>query len=221
MEKDAYTVLKDICNRACHERHACANGYKQMLASGNVSQMMATWRSNWEDIVESKYADIIRTELPRIYPDLKEEMNKAGIYLNECPENAKNFVRVIITDSDEPIKVHGDAQVYVLGEAKVIAFGHAQVYNDKIAGAHVMLYGYSFGKIMAGTASAYDRSTLQCDCKASLNGSVSCDAFGGTVRAAAFRHINAYRDTVVYSNGDKGIVLSGTAQLKSLDEYEQ
>ena len=47
MEKDAFQTLKETCNRACHERHACAKGYKQMLASGNVSQMMATWRDNW------------------------------------------------------------------------------------------------------------------------------------------------------------------------------
>lgn len=221
METNAYDRLKDICNRACHERHACANGYKQMLASDNVSQMMATWRDNWEDIVESKYADIIRTELPRIYPDIREEMNKAGIYLNECPDMAKNFVRVIVTDTDEPVKIHGDAEAYILGEAKVIAFNHAQVYNDKIAGAHVMLYGYSFGKIMAGEASAYDRSKLQCDCKAVLNGSVDCDAFGGTVRAQAYRHINAYRDTIVYSQTDKGVTLSGMAQLKPIDDYEQ
>lgn len=221
MEKEeAYKILKKTCHRACHERHACANGYKQMLASENVSQMMATWRENWEDVVDSKYADIIRTELPKQYLALKEEMNRAGIYLNECPDNAKQFVRVLVTDTDEPVKIYGDAQAYVLGEAKIIAFNHAQVYNNRFP-AHVMLYGYAFGKVMAGTASAYDRSTLQCDCEAFVHDSATCDAFGGTVRAQSYRHINAYRDTVVYAQTDKGITLSGSAQLKPLNDHEQ
>lgn len=220
MTQDAYQILKDTCNRACHERHACVNGYKQMLESDNVSQMMATWRDNWEDIVESKYADIIRTELPKQYSALKEEMNKAGIYLNECPDFAKIFVRVIVTDTEEPVKIHGDAQAYVLGDAKVIALNHSQVYNKKATGAHVILYDYAFGKVMTGKASAYDRSTIQCDCDAILQGSVLCDAFGGKVRASVFRRINAYRDTIVYSDTDKGITLSGTSQIKPLNEYE-
>ena len=216
MEKTAYDILKDTCNRACHERNACAKGYRQMLQSDNVSQMMATWRDNWEDVVESKFSDIIREELPKQYPALKEEMNRAGIYLNECPDNAKSFVYVIVTDSDEPIKIHGDAQAYILGDAKVIAFNHSQVYNNKRQGAHVKLYGYSYGKIMAGSVSAYDRTKLQCDCAAFLNGAVECDAFGGTVKATSFRHINAYRDTVVYSDTDKQINLNGTSHIEPL-----
>lgn len=220
MEENVYQIFKDVCNKACHDRHACAKGYKQMLASENVSQMMATWRDNWEDVVESKFVDAIRADLPRLYPGLKEEMNKAGIYLNECPDNAKNFVRVIITDCDEPIKIHGDAQAYILGAAKVLAFNHTQVYNNHY-NADVMLYDHTYGKIMAGTARAYDHSRLQCCCKAYLNGSVQCDAFGGTVRAQAYLHINAYRDTAVYAAADKGISLSGTSQLKPIEQHEQ
>lgn len=221
MTQDAYQILKDTCARACHERHACADGYRQMLASENVSQMMATWRANWEDVTESKYADIIRTELPKQYPALREEMNKAGIYLNECPDIAKNFVRVIITDTEEPVKIHGDAQAYVLGDAKVIAFNHSQVYNNKASGAHVMLYGYAYGKVMAGRVTAYDRSRLQCCCDAKLEGAVECDAFGGTVWAQSFRRVSAFRDTIVYSDTDKRITLSGTAHIEPLNHYKQ
>lgn len=216
MEENAFDTFKQICTQACHDRHACAEGYKQMLASENVSQMMATWRDNWEDVVESKYVDVIRGELPRLYPGLKDGMNKAGIYLNECPDNAKNFVRVIITDCDEPIKIHGDAQAYILGDAKVIAFNHSQVYNNKHQGAHVMLYDYSYGKIIAGSVSAYDRTKLKCDCTAFLNGAVECDTFGGTVKATSFRHINVYRDTVVYSDTGKQINLNGTSHIEPL-----
>lgn len=221
MTQDAFLLLKETCNTACHERHACAKGFKQMLAVKNVSQMMATWRDNWEDVTESKFADIIRIELPRQYPGLKKEMNAAGIYMNECPEGSKSFVKVIVTDTDQPVRVYGEAQAYVLGEAKVMAFGHSQIYSTKCGKAHVELYDYAFGRVMTGTASAYDRSTLQCCCTAHVNGSVRCDAYGGTVRAPFYLRINAYRDTVVYSNGTKGIILEGSSQLKPLNDYEQ
>lgn len=129
MTSTPFDILKQTCHDACHERHACAEGYRQMLASENVSQMMATWRNNWEDIVKSKYADIIRTELPKQYPAIKADMNAAGIYHNECPDNARQFVKVIITDTDNPIHIYGDASAYILGNAKVIAHDHAQVYH--------------------------------------------------------------------------------------------
>lgn len=221
METEAYKILKDTCNQACHRRHACVNGYRQMLASENVSQMMATWRDNWEDIVESKYADIIRTELPKQYPALKEDMNKAGIYLNECPKSAPKFVFVIVTDTDEDVKIYGNAQAYILGNAKVHVFDHAQVYNYKNCDARVNLYDYSYGKIMAGHVLACNRSQLQCDCDAFLQGSVECNAFGGQVWAASYRCINAFRNTVVFSNTAKNINLQGTAHIEPLINIEK
>ncbi len=221
MSDNTFQLLKETCNAACHERHACADGFKQMLEAENVSQMMAAWRANWEDVVTSKYADIIRNELPKQYSALKAEMNDAGIYMNECPEGAKNFVRVIVTDTEDLVRIYGEAKAYVLGEAKVIAFDHSQVYNSKCADAHVMLYDYAFGNITVGNVSAYNRSSLHCCCNAFIAGSVHCDAFGGIVVASFYCHINAYRDTVVYSDGNKGIILNGDSQLKPLKDYEQ
>ena len=87
--------LKDICTTACHDRHACVEGYRAMLATENISQLMAVWRANWEDIVESKFADIANDRLPALYPTLRKEMNAAGIYFNECPKTAPEYVLVI------------------------------------------------------------------------------------------------------------------------------
>lgn len=148
MTQTPFDILKQTCHDACHERHACTEGYKQMLASENVSQMMATWRDNWEDVVQSKYADIIRTELPKQYPNIKTEMNVAGVYLNECPENARQFVKVIITDTENPIHIYGDAKAYIVGNAKVIAHNHAQVYNYR-AKAEVTLLDHSYGSLLS------------------------------------------------------------------------
>ena len=145
MPQSSFDILKQTCHDACRERHACTSGYRQMLASENVSQMMATWRANWEDIVTSKYADIIRTELPKQYPALRTEMNAAGIYFNECPLNAPIYVRVLIASPTSPVHIYGDARAYILSpvpssevvprsqsvcaSTTVIAHDHAQVYH--------------------------------------------------------------------------------------------
>lgn len=216
MPIDHFHILKDTCNDACHERHACAKGYRQMLASENVSQMMATWRDNWEDVVNSKFGDIIRDKLPEQYPNIKGEMNLAGIYLNECPENALQNVKVLISDTNTEVHVYGRAQAYILAPATVIAHNHAQIYNLR-HDADITLLDYSYGDIQAGKVKAQGRSSLNCSCDATIDGSVRCNASGGTVHAISYRSINAYRDTIIYSKTNKNINLSGTSRI----EYEQ
>ena len=103
-----YAQLKQVCQQACHERHACSEGYVAMLNSDNVSQMMATWRKYWDDVVRSKYVEVIRREFPALYASLRQEINEAGIWLNECPDNAKEFVRVIVTDCQQPVHIYGE-----------------------------------------------------------------------------------------------------------------
>ena len=151
--------LKEICTTACHTRHACAEGYRAMLATENISQLMAVWRANWEDIVESKYADIINDRLPSLYPTLRAEMNAAGIYVNECPKVAPEFVRVLVTDTDSEVHIYDYAHAYVLGQAKVTAHGHSQVYNFK-QDADITLTDRSYGYIAAGKVTRLGFSTL-------------------------------------------------------------
>lgn len=189
-----FMVLKSTCERACHERHACAKGYKQMLATTTVSQMMAVWRANWEDIVDSKFADILSAELPSLYPSLREEMNASGIFLNECPDDADRAVRVLVTATDTPIRISGSAQAYILGVAHVVAHDHAQVYNTKYD-AVVTLYDYSYGNIQSGKVYAYDHSSLNCSCDAILDGAVSCHAQGGTITAKRYRSLTYPADS--------------------------
>ena len=151
--------LKEICTKACHDRHACAEGYRAMLATENISQLMAVWRANWEDIVKSKYADIINDLLPSLYPTLRAEMNAAGIYVNECPKMAPEFVLVLVTDTDSEVHVYDYARAYVLGQAKVTAHGHSQVYNYK-QDADITLTDRSYGYIAAGKVMRLGFSTL-------------------------------------------------------------
>lgn len=184
-----------------------------MLAAENVSQLMAVWRNNWEDLVESKYADIINEQLPAIYPSLKEEMNAAGIYANECPKTAPEYVLVIVTDCDILVDVYDYAKCYLIGSASVQAWGHSQVYSEKKDKTFVSLNDYAYGHISKGFVWASDHSRLWTSAEALLYGSVKCEAHGGKISAQSYLKIDAYGDTKVFSNTDRNITLYGNAKI--------
>ena len=208
-----FEILKTTCTKACHERHACAEGYRAMLAAENVSQMMAVWRANWEDIVESKFADIINDRLPAVYPTLRAEMNAAGIYVNECPKMAPEYVRVLVTDCDYIVDIYDYARCYVLGEATVRAWGHSQVYSDRCDESIIVLYDHAYGHVGKGWVQARNFSQLWTSADAVLNGSVMCEAHGGTVNALSYRKLEAYGDTKVYATSERNITLYGNAKF--------
>lgn len=208
-----FNDLKAVCNVACHDRRACAEGYRAMLAAENVSQLMAVWRDNWEDLVESKYADIINEQLPAFYPTLKAEMNAAGIYVNECPQTAPEFILVIVTDCDIIVDVKDYAKCYVLGKAYVRAWNHSQVYSKKHDGCIIQLYDYSYGYISRGWVEANGHARLWTSVNASLKGSVTCEAHGGEIQANSYLKIEAYDGTKVFSKTDRNITLNGNAHI--------
>ena len=212
-----YAQLKQVCQQACHERHACSEGYVAMLNADNVSQMMATWRKYWDDVVKSKYVEVIRREFPALYASLRHEINEAGIYLNECPENAKEFVRVIVTDCRQPVHIYGDARAYVLGEADVVAHDYAMVYNEQFD-ASVSLRDYSLGTVKAGCVDAHDWSVVKGSCRTTLYDQAICVAYGGTVKALGYKSITANIDTKVYSFSQRNINLHDNAVLYPLTD---
>lgn len=210
-----FDQLKDICTTACHTRHACAEGYLAMLAAENVSQLMAVWRENWEDLVESKYADIINDQLPALYLDstLKSEMNAAGIYVNECPQTAPEFVFVIVTDYDFIVDINDYARCYVLDKATVRAWDHSQVYSDRCEQALIEIHDHAYGHVSKGWVQADTASRLWTTADAVLKGSVTCEAHGGTVKALSYRKLEAYGDTKVYATSERNITLFGNAHI--------
>lgn len=215
MEDTAFKNLKHLCTEACHARRACTEGLKKMVASENVSQMMGTWRRYWYDLTNSIYVDEIRRQLPSIYPTLKADMNKVGIYLNECPPDAPQYVRVIVTDGAEPLHIFGEARCYVLGEATVIAHDHSHVYNNSF-NARVVLHDHAYGKIMAGKVSVYGRASVQGNCDMSLYDCAQCNAFGGTVYGYGYLRINAYGDVQVHAISRLFVNLHGEATYTKL-----
>lgn len=208
-----FELLKTACHAACRQTPACAPSYRAMLKTENISQMMAVWREYWEDIAGGKYADIINDRLPAAYPTLRKEMNAAGIYVNECPKMAPEFVRVLVTDTDSVVQVYDYAKCYVLGAANVWAWGHSQVYSEKSDDAYIILKQHTYGHISKGHVMAYDSSRLWSSVRVWVHDNVTCEAHGGEVHASGYRKIEASGDTKVYSHSIRNITLHGNARI--------
>lgn len=208
-----FELLKTACHAACRQTPACAPSYRAMLKTENISQMMAVWREYWEDISGGKYADIINDRLPAAYPTLRKEMNAAGIYVNECPKVAPEFVRVLVTDYDYLVEIHDYAKCYILGNAVVRAWDHSQVYSDRCDEATIELYDHAYGHVGKGWVKASNAAQLWTAADAVLYGSVTCEAHGGTVKAYSYRKLEAYGDTKVYSKSERNITLYGNAKF--------
>ena len=208
-----FETLKAACHAACRQIPACAPSYRAMLKTENISQMMAVWREYWEDIAGGKYADIINDRLPAAYHTLRKEMNAAGIYVNECPKMAPEFVRVIVTDTNSVVQVFDYAKCYVLGAANVWAWGHSQVYSEKSDDAYIILKQHTYGHISKGHVLAYDSSRLWSSVRVWVHDNVTCEAHGGEVHASGYHKIEASGDTKVYSPSIRNITLHGNARI--------
>lgn len=210
-----FEELKAICQEACYERQACRKGYRQLMEAHTIEGIMAAWRDNWNDLVNSKFADIVAQRLPAIYPSIKQHMNLAGIYYNECPETANNTVRVLIGETSEPVRIYGMAHANVLGAAHVYAYGHSQVINHRADGAVVSTFDYAYASVTAGRLKAYDRSNVDTCCPdAELHGHVTCLARGGVVKAYTFVRVNVVgADTTLYASRSTGIESDGKAKI--------
>lgn len=205
-------ALKQTCSDVCHERHACTEGYKAIMAAKDSSEIAAVWRNYMEELVSDKYANAICEELPHHYAELKDGFNRAGVYFNECPsDNVASWV--LVGNSDEPVHVYGSAKVYVLGKAHVIAHGRATVSCDQPNGT-VELCDHSTGRVNAGYAIARDHSTLyttaDCEC---YNAS---EVFVTSAKLVDHGHlvIRAYGTAEVESFTSRYIELNGDSKLK-------
>ena len=214
-----FDMLKTACHAACRQTPACAPSYRAMLKTENISQMMAVWREYWEDISGGKYADIINDRLPAAYPTLRKEMNAAGIYVNECPKMAPEYVRVLVTNY-HIVEIYDYARCYVLGEAAVRAWGHSQVYSDRCDKALIELHDHAYGHVGKGWVKAYNTTKLWTAADAVLWGGVICEAHGGTVKAHAYRKLVASGDTQVYANSERNITLYENATIHRLTKED-
>ena len=154
---ETFEELKEICRQACHERNACKDGFAAMLLAGNTAELMQVWRRWWQDVYESKYADIMTARIATASGRLRREMRQSDVYVNESSERGL----VIVCRPDHQILVGGTAKCYVFGTAaEITATDHAQVYVRE-SGVGLTLRGYATARVPAGDCAIYDRSLLK------------------------------------------------------------
>ena len=167
-----YEQFMEECKAACHERNACQAGYAELLRSENVGQILTTVVHNWNDVYRSKYADIVAKNVVRWYEGLKEDFNKAGIFVNE--EIRKGIA--VVSDTNQVLQFGGNAKVYVFGKAHIIARDTCQV-SCRCEDAEIELYDIASGTIERGKVWVYDWASVEshqeCHCYGHSNVLVS------------------------------------------------
>ncbi len=152
-----YEQFKEEWKQACKERHACAKGYQQLLASRSVADVLQTAVANWGDVYRSKFADFMAENIVRQFEGLRDEFHEAGFFVNE--DSDKGFC--IVCRPDRPLRFSGRARVYIFaGKAEVEARGMAQVYC-RSEDAEVRMYESTYGKIEAGKVWAYGAARVE------------------------------------------------------------
>lgn len=208
--------LKEICREAAHERNACKEGYVALMQTESVSDIMQVWKDNWEDVYESKYADIVVREIENIYDEMGDEIRAAGVYVNEDSDGGI----IIISNPKKKIHVRGTARAYVFTKADVTATDNAQVYN-RSSNAQVTLRGHSYGNMKTGTCTVKNFAEAKGKGTFVTYNAARLIAEGGIVVDNGHKHISAYGGTRVYSDNSRHIELNGQARQRPLIEYRQ
>lgn len=211
-----FEKLKEICRVAAHERSACEQGFKALMETQSFADIMRVWRDNWDDIYNSKYADIMAEKIVGVFAEASDLFHASEVYVNEPADKGL----LIVSHPQQPIVVEGRARAYLFTAAEVTARENAQVYcRDK--DAVVSLRDHAYGQFKDGTAHVYDFSEAKGvfrECH--TYNAAEVVANGGKVIDHGHRRIAAYVGTSVYSDTTRNIEIGGQARLYPLSEYK-
>lgn len=205
-------ALKEACHDACHERHACTHGYKELMDSKTVEEIATVLRRYWQELVSKQYADVICEEMPYHYEELKDGFNKAGVYFNECPQGVMQQAFVLIGNSDKPVHIYGNSSAYVLGKVHVIGHDQSRLYCDQSDGK-IELLDYAKGVLTAGYAIVRNRAQLDASADCECHNAATVLITAGTLTDHGHMQISAYKDAVVNSFTNRKIALYNNAKL--------
>lgn len=210
-----FDEFKQININACRKRHACTKGYADLLKADSVTAILRVWRTYWNDLYNVLYFDDIKENVNDAYESMKDDFQLAGIFVNE----PSNKAIVIANNCEEPLRVDGKCKVYIFGASRVIAKGNAGVYCHT-EGSIIELAGNSYASVSKGKVFARERSEAVTKCEAECYGAATITAFGGIVTDYGHRVIEAYADTIVYSNTNRRISLFDNAKILPLKKEE-
>ena len=213
--------LKEICRKACHERNACKPGFEALMQTNSVASILNVWKDNWQDVYESKFADIMANEIASVYADMRDDFNANNVFVNEPTDKGLLIVSVPSAATKlQPITVSGTAMCYIFGSGSVTAKDNAEVYCRDEEG-QVTLTDHSQGYFKAGQ--------IEIRNYAKANGSFTGHCYnaayivlrGGSLVDHGHLEISAWNDAVIYSNTHKKIDLHGNARLLPITKNVQ
>lgn len=212
-----FEQLKEICRVACHERNACKEGFEALMQTENIPQIMQVWKANWDDVFRSRYADIMVKKLTEVGPSMIAEFRKGGVFVNEDREDGY----VIISNPDRPVNVGGTARAYIFTAAEVVATENAQVYC-RTAGSKITLRGHAYCHCDSceTEVTVYNFAHADGQMRCTTHNAAEVMLQGGTLVDYGHRRIEAYGDTLVYSDATKGIALNDQSRQYSLSELK-
>ena len=214
---DNFEQLKEICRKACHERNACEPGFKALMNTETIPQIMQVWKDNWDDVFRSRYADIMVKKLTEVGPSMIAEFRKGGVYVNEDRDDGY----VIVSNPDRPISVGGTARAYLFTAAEVTATDNAQVYC-RTSGVKVTLRGHSYchSESRDAVVTVYNFAHAEGQMQCTTYNAAEVVIQGGTLVDHGHRRIAAYGGTRVYSDATKGIEIGGQARQYPISEVK-
>lgn len=197
-----FEELKDILVAACHEQHACAVGFKEILAAENVGMLAMAIRHHWNDGYNGVFFDTIKNNIIN-FMNFEDDFAGAGIFFNKSSSNGI----VAVSNNTEKISISGDAVCYAFDKCYVDVFENAQLYC-KIPNSTILVDDKATaflenqdGCVIKGNSTA---NLVNCQDVISFN-KPSINAKDSIIKAYEFCRIEASGVTEVYIYGNTAI----------------
>lgn len=207
----AFEELKEICRVACHERNACENGFRDLMQAETIDDIIAVWRRNWQDIFDSKFADIMVANIIKVYETSRGDFNRNQVWVNESSDRGL----IIVSHAPQAIFASGTAKAYIFAESEVVASDNAQVYC-RTPKSRITLRQHSFARIDCEDTKvkAFEFSRAQGVMTIETHNACEVSISGGTLTDLGHRRITAQGTAVVISDTTRSIDLSGEATIR-------
>lgn len=189
----------------------CAESRADFQAASSVPEMVQAWKKYWNGLLtEVPYPAV--AAISSVYHEYKDEMNKAGLYLNEGRDDGM----ILVSNCKEELHFGGRANVYVIGMATIHATDHASVYcRERLS--KIFLHDYATANIIAGHLELHDRSFAVACCHTTCFDASEVHQMGGKLFDYGHRIIEAHNEALIYSDNKKNISLYEKASILPLN----
>lgn len=204
-----YQELKDIFVAACHEQHACTDGFKEVLAADNAGMLAMAMRHHWDDCYNGAFYDAIKSNINNI-GELTDDFANAEIFFNKSSTHGI----VVINDCSQKYLIHGNAECYVYDKCNIDLYENAQAYC-KISDSNVFMAGKSHSVLENQknvVVKDYSSAELK-NCEAICFNKPIITATDCTIDVYDFSRIEAFGSTNIILHGDTAITKDNASKF--------